>query len=321
MPLVSVIIPTYNRADLLPEAIRSVLSQTITDFELIIVDDGSSDDTRQLVETFADPRIRYIYQENKGISGAMNTGLGAARGDYIARLDSDDRWLPTILAEQLAIFEAHPEIGIVYAKAQAMDINGNPMAQTLGAPGHFPGQTFKSLLYGDFGSAISTLVRRECYERIGGYDTHLKANEDWDVWIRLARYYPFYFLDQVLANFRYHPGRSTASSLFGDVLLSRLRPLDKAFAEPDLPTDILDVKPLAYRNAHMDIALRWMGVKNNQQARHHFAQAMRVSGRPISTLLRIAWLILFYRYLSKRRWGVRMVEGLVRFRHRFSQHH
>jgi glycosyltransferase involved in cell wall biosynthesis len=316
MPIVSVIIPTYNRANLLPEAVQSVLAQTFADFELIIVDDGSSDNTQQVVENFTDGRIRYIYQDNKGITGAMNTGLNAAQGSYVARLDSDDRWLPTILAEQVAILQNNPTIGVVYAKAQAMDIHGHPLPQMLGAPPHFPGQHFKSLLYGDFGSAISTLVRRECYDRIGGYDTQLKANEDWDVWIRLARHHHFYFLDKVLAHFRYHPGRSTASTLFGEVLLSRLRPLDKAFSEPGLPTEILAVRPLAYRNAHMDIGMKWLSVKDSRQARHHFTEAMRISKRPVTTLARIVWLIVFYRFLSKRSWGVNLVNKIVRWRHK-----
>jgi glycosyltransferase involved in cell wall biosynthesis len=313
-PRISVLIPTYNRADLLPDAIHSVLAQTRPDFEILIVDDGSTDNTRQVVSAFEDDRICYTYRENGGISAALNTGLSLARGEYVCRLDSDDRWLPTILEKQTAILEAHPEYGAVYSRAQAMDVHGNPLTQTLGALPHYPGQSFKSMLYGDFGCAIATTVRKACYDRVNGYDENLKVNVDWDVWIRLTRHYEFYFLDEVLAQFRHHPKRSTASSLFQYVLASRLTPLDKAFSEPGLPPDILAVRPLAYRNAHMDIAMQWLGVKDYAQARQHFAESIRISGRPVTTLGRIVWLVTYYRFLSKHAWGIQLVHQMKQYR-------
>src|SRR5882724_2062331 len=124
-PKVSVIIPTYNRAHYLGTAVNSVLSQTFSDFELIVVDDGSTDDTMRLVERFHDSRLRYIYQQHRGISAAMNAGIRAARGGYIARLDSDDIWLPDMLEVEVGVLDARPEIGLVYAKAQGMDKNCN----------------------------------------------------------------------------------------------------------------------------------------------------------------------------------------------------
>jgi len=313
-PRISVLIPSYNRANLLPDAIQSVLAQTRPDFEILLIDDGSTDNTREVVATFQDERIRYTYRDNGGISAALNTGLNLARGEYVCRLDSDDCWLPTILEKHTAILDEHPDYGVVYSKARAMTPDGKPKTQILGAPAHFPGNSFKSMLYGDFGCAIATTVRMECYQRVNGYDENLKVNVDWDMWIRLARHYEFYFLDDVLANFRSHPGRSTASSLFNDVVLSRLTPLDKAFSEPDLPEEILTVKPLAYRNAHMDIGMKWLGVKEYKQARHHFGEAIRISRHPLQTALRVIWLILYYRFFSKHSWGVNMTTRLVRWR-------
>lgn len=115
-PTVSIIIPTYNRSQLIARAVKSVLNQTYQNFELIIIDDGSTDNTRELVTSFNDERIRYIrHEENKGEAAARNTGLKAARCDYIAYQDSDDEWLPEKLARQIELLQdASPEVGVIY---------------------------------------------------------------------------------------------------------------------------------------------------------------------------------------------------------------
>jgi len=313
--LVSVVLPTRDRAGLLPEAVASVLAQSRADLELIVVDDGSTDDTARVVAAFADPRVRYLRQDPRGIGAAMNAGIAAARGELVARIDSDDRWLPALLAKQAAVLETRSEVDLVYAKARAMDAEGRPLARTLGAPERWRGRTLESLLYGDFGCAIATLVRRRCYEGVGGYDPDLRTNEDWDLWIRLARAgCRFHFLDEVLAEFRCHPGRSTTSALSADVLESRLRPLDKVFADPWLPAGIRALRPLAYCNAHVDLGVRCLGAARPREARLHFGRALAAGEARLPTLLRIAWQILLHRSLSRRRWAVRAVEAAVRLR-------
>ena len=312
-PTVSVIIPTYNRAHLVGQAIRSVLNQTFQDFELIIVDDGSSDDTEAVVKQFNDPRIRYIYQENKGISGARNTGIRSARGRYIAFLDSDDLWLPDLLQLEVPILDANPDVGLVYAKAQAIDKEGNPMSQISGAPEKYPGETLKSILYGDFVSTITALVRRACFDSVGLFDESLKGRVDWDMWVRIARYYRFAYIDKVLAKFRCHPGRFTGfrSKFFVDVFESRIEVLDKAFSRIDLPEEVLSVKPLAYRNAYMDVGLHWLSVRAWRKSAHYFWKAIHASPNPLVTPFRILWLILFYNILRKTKWGNRLVSKLT----------
>ncbi|MCK4819314.1 glycosyltransferase family 2 protein, partial [bacterium] len=109
IPNVSVIIPTCNRAEYITQAIDSVLAQTYTDYEIIVVDDGSTDNTKEVMEPYMD-RIRYIYQENAGVSAARNTGIKAAKGDWVAFLDSDDEWLPGKLAVQIRAVERHPQL-------------------------------------------------------------------------------------------------------------------------------------------------------------------------------------------------------------------
>ncbi|HEX7976114.1 MAG TPA: glycosyltransferase [Anaerolineales bacterium] len=317
-PKVTVLLPSYNRAGLLPVALHSVFAQTYSDFELIVVDDGSTDDTASVVRGFPDPRLRYLSQENRGISGALNAGLGLARGVYIARVDSDDRWLPDLLEREVAVLETRPDVGLVYSKAQAMDPQGQPLAQILGAPEKFPGQTLKSILYGDFVCTITAVVRRECLEQAGPFDENLKGNEDWDMWVRLARVCRFAYLDQVLANFRQHTGRTTGgqSPHFVDIAQGRFYLLDKAFSQPDLPPEARSIRPAAYRNAHMDVGLRWLSVGEWRMTLKHFGLALRSGGNPFATLARIVYLIVLYRFLSKHDWGIRLVEGMVRLRRR-----
>ena len=158
---VSVVIPTYNRARLVTEALHSVLSQPFDDMEVLVVDDGSTDDTLSALARFTDSRLRVIHQANQGISGARNTGVREARGEYIAMLDSDDRWRPSVLPRLVAALDAHPDAVLVYGRAQAMDAYGFPLPQMKGTAEAFPGQTLRSILYGDFVPIITALVRRD----------------------------------------------------------------------------------------------------------------------------------------------------------------
>ena len=128
MPTVSVVIPTYNRALMVKEAIQSVLDQTYSDFEIIVVDDGSTDDTREVVTAFAD-KVRYVFQENSGRSNARNRAIHMARGRYIAFLDSDDLYMPHKLDMQVACMEKVPEFGMVYSTAVCIDEQGNDLTR------------------------------------------------------------------------------------------------------------------------------------------------------------------------------------------------
>lgn len=314
---VSVVMPTYNRGNLLLHAVSSVLCQTYTDFELIIVDDGSTDGTQQLLGQLTDSRIKYIYQSNAGISSAMNTGLRAASGTYVARLDSDDEWLPRMLEEAVRVLDEQPSVGLVYAKAQAFDLQGNIRPQVIGAPPKFPDDILKSILCGDFVCTITAVIRKELLDQVGPFEETLKGNEDWDMWIRLANVCKFAFIDTVLAHFRTHPGRITgpSSEFFSDISEGRFHLLDKAFARPDLPDRISRVRPMAYRNAHIDVALRWMSAGNAAMTFRHLRLALATGQPPLTTLVRIVYLVLVYRVLSKHSWGVALAETAVRVRH------
>jgi glycosyltransferase involved in cell wall biosynthesis len=204
-PKVSVIIPTYNYAHFLADAIRSVLEQTFRDFELIIVDDGSIDDTAAVAQGyFSDTRVRYIYQENRGLSAARNTGIREARGEYIALLDADDVWLPLKLEKQIQLFEDAEDIVLVYCMVEHIDENSDKLSH-FSWP-HKIGATYKDLMYFPWvvGSGSSVLIRKSVFESTGLFDESLAAAEDSNMWIRILRYHKSAYVDDILVKIRKH---------------------------------------------------------------------------------------------------------------------
>lgn len=201
-PHISVIIPTYNRASMLGRAIQSVLDQTYRDFELIVVNDCSSDNTEEVVMSFADERIRYIrHPSNKGGSAARNTGISSSRGDYIALLDDDDEWLPNKLEMQVDLLDRLPEdYGVVYSGYRA-----EQRGEILGEYSPiYRGDVYHQMLKGCFIGSPTILIRKICFEKAGRFDETLPSCQDWDMWIRLAKYYKFDFIPEVLAVYNIH---------------------------------------------------------------------------------------------------------------------
>lgn len=203
-PTVSVIIPTHNRAHLISRAIRSVLEQTFQDLEVIVVDDGSTDGTEEAVKVFTDPRLRFIrHERNRGGSAARNTGIRAARGEYIAFLDSDDEWLPGKLAEQLRVFAEDPDCGAVYTDILCVYRDGTVEAPPLGRRPE--GRILRHLLASNIvGTTSSVMVKRCCFEVAGLFDEALPSCQDWDMWIKIARHYGFRSIPRPLVRYRWH---------------------------------------------------------------------------------------------------------------------
>jgi len=198
-PAVSVIIPTYNRADLVPLAIQSVLDQTYQDFEIIVVDDASKDNTEEVVEGFVkqDNRIKYIkHTENKGGSAARNTGIKKSSGDYIAFLDSDCQWLPQKIEKQLKVFhEGNSKLGAVGSRTISTDKSIVKMSDSRGKFGDI----HKKLLSGEAfpgrkcwpGGTSTIMIKKECFDKIGLFDEELKSCQEHDLYIRISKYYHF----------------------------------------------------------------------------------------------------------------------------------
>ena len=210
-PAVSVIIPTYNRANLVAKAIKSVLSQTYQDFEIIVIDDGSTDNTEEIIRSFKDKRVKYIkkYKENKGSSVARNIGIKVARGKYIALLDSDDEWLPEKLDKQIKVLQSEsPEVGVVYSNLCYIDENGKSMNKLRNPKKE--GYIYEDLFGKNcVGTPSTVLIRKECFHQVGLFDDLLNAMEDWDMWIRIAKYYRFALIKVPLVKYRLHSNQKT----------------------------------------------------------------------------------------------------------------
>lgn len=205
-PLVSVVVATYNMGHYLPQAVQSILSQSHANVEVVIVDDGSTDDTPRVTEDLSrDPRVRVHRQANGGQAKAKNKGIELSRGDFLAFLDADDMWLPDKLVRQLALFENRPHVGVVYSDYACMDGEGAaiPKPPTRMHRGRISG----ALLIENFVSFPTAVVRRECIERCGVFDLTYGMGIDYDLWLRISAHYEFDFVVEPTVRYRIWSGQ------------------------------------------------------------------------------------------------------------------
>ena len=202
-PFFSVVIPTYNRADLLRQAVRSVLEQTFKDFELIVVDDGSTDGTPEVVSEFADERVKFIPNDrDKGGAGTRNAGIVRSRGEWVAFLDDDDLWLPEKLERQYQKIQASDDdVGLVYTGHAKFEFDVDQITQTF-VPQH-EGWLYEQLLYKNvIGGLYSVAIKREVLKEIGGFDERFPALQDADLYVRTARLCKIVFVAEPLVRVR-----------------------------------------------------------------------------------------------------------------------
>ena len=199
-PKVSVVIPTYNRAYILKRAIDSVLNQTETNLELIVVDDGSTDNTKEVVESYSDVRVRYIHGgENSGPGRARNIGAQKAQGDFVAFHDSDDEWMPEKLEKQLVVYEANPEAGMIYCSF----IKYFPDKEVYFPPKDMPvemkhGDVFGTLLFRPLIGTPMMFIPKSVWDEMGGFNENLRCFEDWELGMRIAKKYSILLIDEPL---------------------------------------------------------------------------------------------------------------------------
>lgn len=228
-PNVSVVIPTYNRAALLGRAIRSVIEQTYEDFELIVIDDASTDGTDEVIALFNDPRIRHVrHEENRGGGAARNTGINLAQGEYVAFLDSDDEWMKAKLDKQLSVFQkADESVGVVYCGCHYVKAGKKRKGQVQCADGWI----YERELFRDSVLNTSTwLVKRECFAKAGPFDESLPARQDYDLTIRLSKCYKYLYLDAPLV-IVYEEQESRITENVDERIRGSLMVLDKVMEE------------------------------------------------------------------------------------------
>jgi len=290
---VAIVIPVFDMRDYLPEAIESALAQTLPPeaIEIVVVDDGSRDGSGEVAARYA-PRVRVVRQENRGLPAARNAGIRASTAPFLTVLDADDRLLPEKLAAELALFDARPELGVVYSGVRYIDGAGQPLPQQ--GFSREEGQVFARLVLGNLIHPHAAMVRRTLVEQAGLFDERLTSVEDWDLWLRVARLgAPWGRVDRVLAEYRVrHDGMHQHPQRMLD---NRLRVLARVFAEPDVPADAQALRGEAYQNAYLAAACDWYraGDDTHGAEAFHAAAAARpallADARALKTVAR--WLL------------------------------
>lgn len=250
---VSIIIPAYNQSKYLEFALESVLHQTFTNWECIIVNDGSTDYTEEIAKKYADhdKRFRYIKQENMGLSAARNTGLQLSQGKYIGFLDSDDTWEPITLEKTVDFLEKHPSVDIVNGAWDLIDEEGKNISRKFGpikSTNYFDDLLFKNLF------PVHTLLsRRTVFDQCGYFDARLRALEDWDMWMRAASHgFKFGHIMNLIAHYRRHSGAMTmdVDRLYDNTYYA----LDKLYCSQN-EGDMIRLKPYVYSYQLLNLAI------------------------------------------------------------------
>ncbi|HEV2620225.1 MAG TPA: glycosyltransferase family A protein [Acidobacteriaceae bacterium] len=273
MPQVSVVIPAYNCAAFLPQTLESVLAQTFTGWEIILVDDGSTDDTAAKIEPYLQ-HIRYIRQDNQGLPAARNRGIGEAQGEFIALLDGDDSWLPEKLEKQLPRFE-DPEVGIVYSDFSVRYSDGRFQNSYLAnRPLACEGNVVESYVRSRFLFPSTMVFRRACFDQCGGFDEEMLASEDIELFARMCLRWKVARVDLPLA-IRYE-GEHNITSNHAKMSRFTILALEKILKkEPDIAPSVRAV-------LHSELGLQhwWKGYDafqrgDSREARRDLAQAIR----------------------------------------------
>lgn len=246
---VSVVIPTYNSARYIGAAVESVLAQSFTDFEVIVVDDGSTDSTSEVIAKFRSP-VRYVRQRNAGVAEARNRGIRESGGYYVAFLDADDTWLSTKLGRQVAALRQSSQYRACYSAYTVCDeaLNRLVVQRNLRR-----GPALEELLLrGNIIGNCSVLCERALFSVVGGFDSDLSQCADWDMWIRLATVTEFLYLDEPLVNYRQH---GSSMSRRPDLLeRDSVRVLEKGFSLPAVPAAVLAQRRTALGRNYMVLA-------------------------------------------------------------------
>lgn len=279
-PLVSVIVPTFNRRDLVTEAIRSVLAQTQPVDEIIVIDDGSTDGTAAALTEAFGSRIRYVWQENAGVSAARNRGLALAEGEYLTLLDSDDRWHPDKTRLQKAWLDDHPGYGMVLCDVARVDKNGHPI-DVLRRRKAIPedGDVLEWVLRDPALVPASVMLRRKVIDSVGGFDTSLATGEDLEFHLRVAREWKVGVIERALATaMRGHDGLSASACTYSDFV----RALEQFVltVQDRLPAEVLrSALSLAYRRSARGLILEGRWKQSFRFAKRAWALAPNVDDR------------------------------------------
>lgn len=237
MPLVSVLISVYNGEKTIRETIQSILDQTFQDFEIVIINDGSTDSTLEIVNRIQDSRIKVFSYPNAGLNASRNRGISHASGEYVSFIDADDLWTADKLEGQLKALQENPNAAVAYSWTDYIDENSQFLRP--GPHHNFTGDVFAKLLLADFiGSGSNPLIRKSAFAEVGNFDESIKGGQDWDMWLRLARRYPFAVVPSVQILYRQYATSWSANARRQEEGFKRI--IEKALA--DAPESVKRLK-------------------------------------------------------------------------------
>jgi len=279
------IITTFNRKELARKAIASVLAQTFTDFELIVLDNSSKDGTEEMVKSFNDPRIVYVKHPQLTIAAARNLGVKTARGEFLGFLDDDDEWLPKKLELQVGLFDRSPkDVALVYGGFNRVTVQGeiyDTFVPTLRGDvfdGYFCGHDILT------GSASNPLIRKSAFDVSGLYDERIKSSEDWEMYLRLARDFKFDFVEEPVVNIRAHAGPRLGDRL-EDAAQAELIACEKF-------KDYLVMHPTCHAYYLQTIGGKYCRIGKSEQGRKYLSEAIAVT--PGNMVARVQYVLSFF---------------------------
>ncbi len=283
-PKVSVIIPAYNSEKYIAEAIASVFAQTYPSYEVIAVDDGSTDNTLQLLKQYG-PRVKALTKLNGGPASARNLAIKNSNGDYIAFLDSDDLWVEEKLEEQLAFLDKHPEVGLIFGEMLMFeDKGGKKIVQS--KIGYTGDPTFRQLLFGNYIPNSTVVIRRRCVDKVGllNESKELIAVEDHEYWMRIARAFPLAGIPNPLAYYRIRDGNILGAGNGYDIdkglklALAAIGEAEKQF--PQMWEECQVDRDLLFARLHIRAGFAWKKRGNWKECMLRFAKAVNFSRNP-----------------------------------------
>jgi glycosyltransferase involved in cell wall biosynthesis len=272
---ISVIIPTYNASKYVTKAIDSVLVQDYINLEIIIIDDGSTDNTQKVLDNYKD-KIRYVYQDNGGAAKARNTGIKLANGDYIAFLDADDLWLPDKLGKQMNFFNHYPQYSMVFTD-MSHSVDDEIVYKSYLKERRYKyvsnGSIYENLLRECFIFTPTVMIKRKCFEKVGIFKEYLKISEDLDLWLRIADKYLIGFLDEPLVIRRKHETNLTGNRLL--YISSNIQMMEEIYIKNKghkIREKILK-KELGYR--YFQLGYYFFELSQQKQARNSFFKSLK----------------------------------------------
>jgi glycosyltransferase involved in cell wall biosynthesis len=313
-PLVSIITPVYNGEQFLLEAIESALAQTYQNFELLIVNDGSTDNSKAIITNYLNnTKIRYFEQQNAGVAAARNLALRNANGKYIGFLDQDDLWLPDKLSTQIRFLETNPEIAFVHSRQSYIQADGTPIADyAKDWVSDLHGKCFIELFKRNRIAVLTVLLRKDVIDEIGFFNETVSRVDDYELWLRICSKYPIGFQDEKLALYRCHD--TNASHDHFKMEQAELTALETFYNQNKGAFILIDNKTLKNRfcELHTEVANGFFWQKNNyNSALHHYLKALYFNPFCWKNIKQAFWCLLSDTQRKKLLWYISKIQPAI----------